>query len=144
MLTSSTHKSSQSAALQSQVRPASTRLTGERVILKSSSAVVSMCFPLCISATASDLCNNTSLSDDCRSRLNQMEFLAATIRAQKERHISHAACSVNADLRSLMCSEELKAVGQMAMGSLLMKVHSHMMPSVLGRWLEGNRTRVNQ
>lgn len=32
----------------------------------------------------------------------------------------------------------------MAMGSLLVKVQSHMMPSPLGRWLEGRRTRVNQ
>lgn len=33
---------------------------------------------------------------------------------------------------------------QMAMGSLLVKVHSHMMPSPLGGWDDGNRTRVSQ
>lgn len=32
----------------------------------------------------------------------------------------------------------------MAMGSLLVKMQSHMMPSSLGGWLEGRRTRVTQ
>lgn len=38
----------------------------------------------------------------------------------------------------------VKGEDQMAMGSLLEKVQSHMMPSPFGRWLDGKRTRVTQ
>ena len=43
-----------------------------------------------------------------------------------------------------MSNDKETPESQMEIGSLLMKVKSHMMPSPMGGWPEGKRTRVSQ